>query len=92
MSYTIGEGDPRGGGSGVPFFDCAIHLRTNQSEVFSVLFTADKANISLYIFMRKVGGVVSHFIDCAIHQRTNQIEVFGVLLLLTKHIQASTCS
>ena len=24
-----GEVDPRGGGSGVPFFDCAIHQQTN---------------------------------------------------------------
>ena len=50
-----GEGNPRGGGSGVPFFNCAIHQRTNQYAVFGVLFNVDKANTSLYIFMRKVG-------------------------------------
>ena len=51
-----GDRDPRCGGCGVPFFYCAIHQRTNQCEVFGVLFIVDKANTSLYIFMRKVGS------------------------------------
>ena len=57
MSHTNGEGDPRGGGGGVVWHSCycAIHQQTNQSEVFGVLFNADKAQTSLYIF-KKVGS------------------------------------
>ena len=29
------------------YFDCAIHQRNNQSEVFGVLFIADEAQTSL---------------------------------------------
>ena len=38
----------------IHFFDCAIHQRTNQSEVFGVLFNADEAQTSLYMFRRVV--------------------------------------
>ena len=37
-----GEGDPGGWGVVSHFFDFAIHKRTNQCEVFGVLFIVDK--------------------------------------------------
>ena len=87
-----------GGGNGVPFFYCAIHQRTNQCEVFGVLF-ADKAQTNFNMFIHTEGDVMSYhkergtlggggsgesFFDCAIHKRTNQCEVFGVLLIVDK--------
>ena len=42
------------------FFDCAIHKRTNQCEVFGVLFIVDKAQTSFNMFMTKVGSSMSH--------------------------------
>ena len=40
----------------IAFFYCAIHKRTNRSEVFGVLVNADESQTSLYMFMREVGG------------------------------------
>ena len=38
------------------FIDCAIHQRTNQCEVFGVLFIIGKAPTKLSMFMSKVGS------------------------------------
>ena len=51
MSQTKGRGSQGIGRMVSHFFDCAIHQRTKQSEVFGTLFNADEALTSLYMFM-----------------------------------------